>query len=302
MALTPLYPNLPLMDYTTAAPLHQYLNHPPPPPPCNFFYFVPHQSNNYYSFNPNRLPYYYNCNGSSYNCFPLPSFSTLPHTPAQKFSAYYMPHLALPNSSSSIFNRVQDRETIGSETQISNIKLEEEKEEEEEEEGAPFKTTTTTLMIRNIPNKFDQKRLLKLLDEHCCIVNKRLQVEGCTKPEFSEYDFLYLPMDFRTGCNRGYAFVNFTSPVAAKRLHRDLHDRSWSDVVSHKICEVTEARIQGLPALLRRFATSVFMCEKADYRPLHFRPSRDGLRWTKRRYLGTHIQSRFLSPRIRKQY
>lgn len=234
MALTPLYPNLPLMHYTRAAPLHQYLN-PPPPPPCNFFYFVPHQSNNYYSFNPNRLPYYYNCNSSSYNCFPLPSPSTLLHIPVQKFSAYYMPHLALPNSSSSIFNSAQEQETIGSETHVNNIKLEEEKaaasnKEEEEEEGATFKTTTTTLMIRNIPNKFEyaillptalcsslilylgpflvefgfcfalfcsQKRLLKLLDEHCRNVNKRLQVEGGTKPEFSEFDFLYLPMDFR---------------------------------------------------------------------------------------------------------
>lgn len=42
----------------------------------------------------------------------------------------------------------------------------------------------------------------------------------------------------------GYAFVNFTSAVAAWRLYNFLHNYDWKFHGSRKICEVTYARIQ----------------------------------------------------------
>lgn len=51
-------------------------------------------------------------------------------------------------------------------------------------------------MIRNIPNKMTQAELKQTLD---------LSVKG-------RFDFMYLRIDFRNGCNVGYAFVNFLDP------------------------------------------------------------------------------------------
>ena len=46
----------------------------------------------------------------------------------------------------------------------------------------------TTLMVKNIPNKYNQRMLLGMLD-----ANFR-----------GRYDFFYLPMDFKNKCNVGY--------------------------------------------------------------------------------------------------
>ena len=53
----------------------------------------------------------------------------------------------------------------------------------------------TTLMVRNIPNKYNQKMLLATIED---------RHEG-------KFDLLYLPIDFKNRCNVGYAFINFIS-------------------------------------------------------------------------------------------
>ncbi|KZV33050.1 protein terminal ear1 [Dorcoceras hygrometricum] len=72
-------------------------------------------------------------------------------------------------------------------------------------------TSNTTVMIKNIPNQLRRDYMLSFLDEYCS--------------KFSlEYDFLYLPMDFRKRDNLGYGFVNFTSAVAAMKFMEILQD------------------------------------------------------------------------------
>lgn len=44
--------------------------------------------------------------------------------------------------------------------------------------------------------------------------------------------------------NLGYAFVNFTSHVAAVRFHRYYHNRAWNVKLNNKVCEITCAKIQ----------------------------------------------------------
>ncbi|VAH83204.1 unnamed protein product [Triticum turgidum subsp. durum] len=140
--------------------------------------------------------------------------------------------------------------------------------------------TRTTVMIRNIPNKYSQKLLLNMLDNHCIEYNKKIDAgEGGGEP-FSSYDFLYLPIDFNNKCNVGYGFVNLTTPEAAVRLYKAFHKQPWEVYNSRKICQVTYARVQGLEALKDHFKNSKFPCDSDEYLPVVFSPPRDGRQLT----------------------
>ncbi|XP_044978025.1 protein terminal ear1 homolog isoform X1 [Hordeum vulgare subsp. vulgare] len=140
--------------------------------------------------------------------------------------------------------------------------------------------TRTTVMIRNIPNKYSQKLLLNMLDNHCIEYNKKIEAgEGAGEP-LSSYDFLYLPIDFNNKCNVGYGFVNLTTPEAAVRLYKAFHKQPWEVYNSRKICQVTYARVQGLEALKDHFKNSKFPCDSDEYLPVVFSPPRDGRRLT----------------------
>uniref|UniRef100_A0A803NCX8 Uncharacterized protein n=1 Tax=Chenopodium quinoa TaxID=63459 RepID=A0A803NCX8_CHEQI len=51
----------------------------------------------------------------------------------------------------------------------------------------------TSLMIRNIPVRLNRGELLRLLDEHCREENEKRRSDAEAR---SEFDFLYLPIDF----------------------------------------------------------------------------------------------------------
>jgi hypothetical protein len=76
----------------------------------------------------------------------------------------------------------------------------------------------TTLMVKNIPNKYTQKMLLATIDE---------QFKG-------QYDFFYLPIDFKNKCNVGYAFLNMVSPtkIPSRQLPRLLQKLEWNAMPS----------------------------------------------------------------------
>ncbi|KAL5201844.1 hypothetical protein ABZP36_036198 [Zizania latifolia] len=141
----------------------------------------------------------------------------------------------------------------------------------------------TSLMIRNIPNKFRKKRLIAILDQHCAEENEKLGGRSAVK---SEYDFLYVPIDFGTSCNRGYAFVNMTTAVAAWRLRSFLQNHRWNAVCSGKVCDVVQATIQGREALVAHFSSSRFPCRSKAFLPVWFEPPRDGDRKTAAHVVG----------------
>ncbi|EPS63198.1 hypothetical protein M569_11591 [Genlisea aurea] len=104
----------------------------------------------------------------------------------------------------------------------------------------------------------------------------------CSEYDGMEYDFFYLPMDFRQKDNLGYAFINFTTPAAAKRFKTLLQNFRWETadtgaIRSKKVCEITWARIQGKERLVKRFQGSNFLCDEPDFLPVLLDPPRNGL-------------------------
>ncbi|KAK9113573.1 hypothetical protein Syun_020370 [Stephania yunnanensis] len=149
----------------------------------------------------------------------------------------------------------------------------------------------TTVMIKNIPNKYSQKLLLNMLDNHCIHCNEQIADGGGGDDDhlpMSSYDFVYLPIDFNNKCNVGYGFVNMTSPEAAWRLYQAFHMQHWEVFNSRKICEITYARLQGLEALKEHFKNSKFACETDEYLPVVFSPPRDGRHLTEPAPIGGH--------------
>jgi len=109
----------------------------------------------------------------------------------------------------------------------------------------------TTLRMRNIPNEYTRADLLGLIDQ-----------EG-----FKGYDFLYMPVNFQTKLNQGYAFINFTAAESAVRFRE--HFMGFSDwlVPSEQLCEVCwSEHSQGIDPLIQLYRDSALMHESVEDR------------------------------------
>jgi len=115
----------------------------------------------------------------------------------------------------------------------------------------------TTLMIKNIPNKYSQKMLLDSLEKH----------KG-------NFDFFYLPIDFKNKCNYGFAFINFVRPEYIPAFYQEFNGQTWQRFNSQKVCSISYAKIQGREALIEK--NFHILAEDRKYRPLIFRS--DGLK------------------------
>ncbi|XP_017224759.1 uncharacterized protein LOC108200984 [Daucus carota subsp. sativus] len=143
------------------------------------------------------------------------------------------------------------------------------------EENLDVGANITTVMIRNVPNKLTRDGLLILLDKHCMLMNEG--GKDCGDGNYSAYDFVYLPIDFQTGVNKGYAFVNFTNKRGVKMFYNEFHNKAWDiGFKTPKICEVVCAKIQGREGLVKHFGGTLFICSSDEYLPVCFSPARDG--------------------------
>ncbi|KFX90215.1 hypothetical protein V490_06568 [Pseudogymnoascus sp. VKM F-3557] len=116
----------------------------------------------------------------------------------------------------------------------------------------------TTIMLRNIPNKVDQKMLKGIIDE----------------TSFGCYDFMYLRIDFANNCNVGYAFINFEDPWHIIDFVEARAGQRWNRYNSDKVAEVSYATIQGKDCLVQKFRNSSVMLEEPAFRPKIFRAGR----------------------------
>lgn len=112
----------------------------------------------------------------------------------------------------------------------------------------------TSLMIKNIPNKYNQEMVLETLNQNH---------DGL-------YDFFYLPIDFKNKCNVGYAFINFKDPLSIPAFYEEFNNKKWKKFNSEKVCQISYARIQGKYAMLEHFKNSSLLFEDAKCQPLIF--------------------------------
>ncbi|XVF45368.1 hypothetical protein PTKIN_Ptkin02bG0200200 [Pterospermum kingtungense] len=136
----------------------------------------------------------------------------------------------------------------------------------------------TTVMLRNIPNRYTRRMLMDFLDLHCMTANKEAESQNVNGADeetpFSAFDFLYLPIDFMTKSNKGFAFINFKNPGAARKFFDAWHRKHWDCFQSNKIREVYCAKLQGVEQLVKHFERMEFPRE--NFQPLVFNPARDG--------------------------
>ncbi|KAI9510114.1 RNA recognition motif 2-domain-containing protein [Russula earlei] len=115
----------------------------------------------------------------------------------------------------------------------------------------------TTVMIKNIPNKMTDKDLMNFIERVC---TRRI-------------DFFYLRMDFKNGCNVGYAFVNFITVDDLLRFAKARLGVRWNMYASEKVLQMSYANYQGKEALVEKFKNSAIMDERDSWRPKIFHSS-----------------------------
>lgn len=110
-----------------------------------------------------------------------------------------------------------------------------------------------------IPGEYTRASLLELIDK-----------QGF----YGLYDLVYVPIDFQTEINHGYAFINFTSIENAEAFRG--HFAGFCDwmVPSDRICEIAWSdALQGIDAHIQRYRDSPMMHESVEdrFRPILFK-------------------------------
>jgi hypothetical protein len=115
----------------------------------------------------------------------------------------------------------------------------------------------TTCMMRNLPEDYTRQTLVELLEAF-----------GFA----GKYNLIYLPMDFKSRTNLGYAFVDLVSGAVAQTFFEAFSgfcDRGFS---IEKECEVSWSTVQGHNAHIERYRNSPVMHPLVpdDFKPVLF--------------------------------
>jgi len=126
-----------------------------------------------------------------------------------------------------------------------------------EEQSRSHPEARTTLMMRNLPNSYSRAMVIAMLDE-----------EGFA----GKYDFLYLPIDFKSRAGLGYAFVNLLRPEFVDEFWKRFDGFTRWVVRSRKVCAVAWGAPQGLEAQIERYRNSPVMHGRVpeDFKPAMF--------------------------------
>lgn len=138
----------------------------------------------------------------------------------------------------------------------------------------------TTLVLKNLPGGYSREMLLGLFDNHGFM---------------GQYDLIFLPIDFKTFENLGYAYLNFHSPLVAAQFIDAFQgfDRWWRAWCT-AACEVSWSRFeQGYEGNIERYRNSPVMHESV---PDMFKPA---VFWNGVRQPFPHATKKIRAPRAR---
>jgi len=115
----------------------------------------------------------------------------------------------------------------------------------------------TAIMLKNIPNDYTQMMLLEMLDEN--------GFKLC-------YNFVYLPVDFKTGCGRGYAIVNLNDLSIVRMFWNTFNNYTNWKIPSKKICSLVLYNRRNYNELVNRYRNSPIMHKNVpdEYKPVVF--------------------------------
>lgn len=126
----------------------------------------------------------------------------------------------------------------------------------DESEDDAVEIEKTTVMLRNVPYNVSRDAVVKMMDD--------AGFNGL-------YDFIYLPIDFRSKSGFGYAFINMTSNAAALKFFEHFNGFTEWPMKSQKVAEVTWSEpSQGLDIHVDRYRSSPVMHEVV---PDEFKPA-----------------------------
>ncbi len=113
-------------------------------------------------------------------------------------------------------------------------------------------------MLRNVPYAEGQVGVLNLIK---------------SRGYSGEFDFFYAPLDFTSGNNLGYAFINFNSSETVDRFMAEFDGiRPTGDSWSQKDLKVCWARVQGYEENVDQYRNSPVNDMPEEYRPMIFDP------------------------------
>lgn len=114
-----------------------------------------------------------------------------------------------------------------------------------------------SLMFRNLPLDLTRDMFVSMVDN-----------EGFA----GQYDFIYLPLDFKTGANLGYAFVNLLTHHDARHMQQHFYGFCRWSARSAKKCEASWSSTQGLTAYINRYRNNPVMHESVpeEAKPMLF--------------------------------
>lgn len=113
--------------------------------------------------------------------------------------------------------------------------------------GTPCQEPRTTVVLKNMPEEYTRSMLLDLLEGQ--------GLSGC-------YDFVYLPINFGSHANFGYALINLVTQDEAERFMALFRGFSGWATDSLKVADVIwSGKRQGLENQIARYRNSPMLSE-----------------------------------------